>query len=75
MFKQYLLSCLIANLTVVLLLVMISAIFNTHSQLAEIVMYEFTGAIIGIITVSGILYLIIALFKKGNHRQQNPQLK
>ena len=48
---------------------MISAIFNTHSQLAKIAMYEFTGAIIGIITVFGIPYLIIALFKKGNHHE------
>lgn len=69
MFKQYFLSCLIANLTIFLLLIMISAIFNTHSQLAKIAMYEFTGAIIGIITVFGIPYLIIALFKKGNHHE------
>lgn len=69
MFKQYFLSCFIANLIVFLLLVIISAIFSTHSQLAEVAMYEFIGAIIGIIIVFGIPYLIITLFKKGKHHE------
>lgn len=70
MFKQYLLSCLIANLIIFLLLITISAIFSEHSQLAEIAMYEFTSAIIGITIVFGIPYLIITFFKKGNHHEQ-----
>lgn len=69
LFKQYLLSCLIANLTIFLLLVMISAIFNTYLQLVKVAIYEFTSAIIGIIIIFGISYLIIALFKKGNHHE------
>lgn len=69
MFKQYLLSCLIANLITFLLLVILSAIFSAHSQFAEIAMYEFIGAIIGITIVFGIPYLIIRLVKKGNHHE------
>ena len=71
MFKQYLLSCLITNLTTFLLLIMISAIFSTHSQFAEVATYEFIGAIIGIIIVFGIPYLIITLFnlRKEKHHE------
>lgn len=70
MFKQYLLSNLIANLIIFLLLVIINALFSTHSQFAEIAMYEFVGAVIGIGIVFGIPYLIITLLKKGNHHEQ-----
>lgn len=69
MFKQYLLSNLIANSIIFLLLVIISAIFSAHSQFAEMAMYSFIGAIIGISIVFGIPYLIITLFKKGNHHE------